>query len=206
MECSKLAYYEQACGGQPDPENMFDPSSLCTTLTNRMQFASLADSLPGVGNCKVTNFGFTNGWLPTGFMSSAMVDWHSQLSTYEDSNFIMQPISSSGESIAQTRCAQIGNSVAIMGFAISSPKWCQFTTHSETVYDPDSASYIDIVFPGNKILCELEKKCNSDRPDTITHDKNQCLEMPEVILFCQTLVLTKSLLRIHSLEFCIILN
>ena len=178
--CSTAVYYMNACGAQPDPENMFDPSSNCTTLTNRMQYSQLTDPLPGVGSCKVTNFGYTSGLLPTGYMSSSMIDWHSEVSTYEDQNFNLQNISSDGASIAQTRCTQIGNAVSAMGFSLSVSHWYRYTTRTESVYDPDSDDYVDITFPGNKTLCEMEKKCNSDLPDLMDHNKKECLEMSPV--------------------------
>ena len=137
----------------------------------------------------MTNFGFTDGILPTGYMSSTMmIDWHSQLSTYEDQNFITQGISASGASIAQTRCSQVADSVVAMGFAVSGRKWFQYGSQTETVYDPSADEYIEVTSNGNKTLCEMEKKCNTDSPDFIVLNKAQCTGDLSKVLQCSRFV------------------
>jgi hypothetical protein len=181
MACAHTNYYTKVCGGLPDPENMFDPfdpATLCTTISNQMRYSVLSDALAGMGNCKVSNFGFS--WLSNGYMSGSMIDWHSPLSFYQDQNFEAQPISASGASVAQTRCSQVAESIAAMGVKVTSAKWYQFTSRTESVYDAARDEYVDLTFPGNKTLCEMEKKCSSDSPYSMTHGKAQCLEMSQV--------------------------
>ena len=172
--CVKSSYYFKHCGAQPDAEWFFDPSSRCATFTNRLQFSIMDETLPGMGSCKVKNFGFTNGLLPSGYMSNNGIDWHSPLSFYEDQNFNVVPISALGTSIAETRCAQVKDSVESMGFLAMSSKWYQYDTQTYTFYNQARDEYVDETFPGNQTMCELEKKCNSDVPWDPQLNKSQC--------------------------------
>ena len=181
--CSEMRYYLKVCGVLPDAEGLFDPTSACAVLTNRLMYAPMEETLPGMGSCKVTNFGFTDGLLPVGFMSSSLIiDWHSPLSIYEDRQYQTFKISAMESSIAETRCMQVKDAVAALGFAAESSTWYRYDTQTYSYFDASKDAYVDQIFPGNSSLCELEKKCNSDNPWALHLNRTQCSDKsPEVL-------------------------
>jgi hypothetical protein len=157
------------CNAVPDIEHLFDPKSFCTTLADRFPALSVIDhKLAGVGRCKVTNFGITpNGLLPFGYMmddsnGNYFIDWRSPLGQYLNSDQIPVNISSSGDSIANTRCQQTAIALKAIGLQATSSKFYRYKTKTISVYNSENDEFSDVTFTGNDTMCLLEKKCNSD--------------------------------------------
>ena len=168
--CLLQNHFAFLCNGVPDIEHLFDPqTSPCTTLTNVYPALGVVNhGLAGVGRCKVKDFGITpNGLLPFGYMTDdsmgiSYINWRSPLSQYLDSTQSAVNISSSGASIADTRCQQTALALKAMGLRATSAKFYRYKSLTVVSYDPNTDSFSEKTFPGNKTMCELESKCNSD--------------------------------------------
>ena len=170
-DCVLSSHFLFLCKALPDIEHMFDPdASVCTTLANVYPQLSVVNHLlPGVGRCKVSNFGITpNGLLPFGYMTddasgNYLVDWRSPDTQYLDAAQNPVNISASGTvSIAETRCKQTRNALKALGFSAKAGHFYRYKSVTKTIYDPTTDQFFDRFFPGNKTMCELERKCNSD--------------------------------------------
>ena len=162
----------------PDVEHVFDPqTSPCTTLTDVYPSLSIVDHhLPGIGRCKVQNFGIApNGLLPFGYMSddvhgNPQIDWRSPLNQYLDSTQSPVNISSSGASIAETRCQQTAIALKSLGLTVNtkSAHFYRYKKVTKDAYDSVKDEFTAQTFPGNRTMCELETKCNSDTTSAIS--------------------------------------
>ena len=185
-DCILRLHFQFLCNGLPDIEHIFDPDvSTCTTWTNVYPSLNLVDhKMSGVGRCKVANFGITpNGLLPFGFMTddsngNYVIDWRSPLTQYLDSAQNPVNISTVGASIAETRCKQTRNALKAIGFNAKSAQFYRYRTITKTIYNPRNDQFLDQSFPGNKTMCELERKCNSDSISALLSksalSKDQC--------------------------------
>ena len=170
--CLLQTHFLFLCNGLPDMELFFDPqTSICATITSAFPALGVVNhNLPGVGRCKVQNFGVTpNGLLPFGYMTddssgNPQIDWRSPLNYYLDSTQSPVSISTSGASIAETRCQQTAVALNALGVQanLKSSLFYRYKTVTVIGYDPVIDSFSEQTFAGNKTMCELEKKCNSD--------------------------------------------
>jgi len=170
ISCILQTHFSYLCNGVPDVEHMFDPqTSPCATISSVYPALGVVrHTVPGVGRCKVQNFGIApNGLLPFGYMTddslgNSVINWRSPLNLYLDSSSNPVQVSSSGASIADTRCQQVANSVKAMGLRAASAKFYRYKSLSVFAYDPTTDQFSEKIFPGNQTMCELETKCNSD--------------------------------------------
>jgi len=202
----------------PDIEHTFDPAtSVCTTLTNNFPALSVIDhKLAGVGRCKVTNFGITpNGLLPFGYMmddpqGNYHIDWRSPLGQYLDSDQNPVNISSSGESIANTRCQQTAIALKAVGLRATAAKFYRYRSKTVSEYNADTDEFVDVTFDGNNTMCLLEKKCNSDSGAALLAgnalNESQCASSSpsKPLQFCGFRQDSSSLLQVTASSLCYI--